>query len=73
MMNSAEKTLRRIRILLALFLVGLVASGITALPLEWEIDMLAAWMGIPAGAGPESLDGLARWIAFVREGLHVTG
>jgi len=71
-MNCAEKTLRRVRILLVLFLIGLVASGITALPLEWEIDTLAAWMGIPPEAEPESLDGLGKWIAFVQEGLHVT-
>jgi len=72
-MNSAKNTLLRVRILLAMFLVGLVASGITALPLEWEIDTLAAWMGIPAEAAPTPLDGLAKWIALVREGLHVTG
>lgn len=72
-MGFTEKTLRQVRTLLALFLVGLVASGITALPLEWEIDTLAAWMGIPTGVEPESLDGLAGWIARVREGLRVTG
>jgi len=72
-MGFAEKTLRRVRILLAIFLVGLVASGFTALPLEWEIDTLAVWMGIPAEVELTSLDGFARWIALVREGLHVTG
>ncbi len=71
-MDNTKQTLRRVRILLALFVVGLVASGITALPLEWEVDTLAAWMGIPPEARPESFDGLHRWIALVREGLHVT-
>lgn len=43
------------------------------MPLEWEINTLAAWMGVPAEAGPESFDGLRGWIAFVRQGLHETG
>jgi hypothetical protein len=64
--------LRGIRVLLGLFMTGLVASGITALPLEWEIDTLAGLIGIPPGATPPSLDGLHGWIAFVRQGLHET-
>ncbi len=71
-MTDNRTVLRRIRVLLGLFVIGLVASGVTALPLEWEIDTLAGLMGIPQAATPESLDGLHRWIAFVRQGLHET-
>jgi len=71
-MTDNRVMLRRVRILLGLFMIGLIASGITALPLEWEIDTLAGLMGIPPAAAPESLDGLHGWIAFVRHGLHET-
>jgi len=72
MAEREEKILSRVRVLLALFLVGLVASGITAVPLQWEIDTLADWMGIPAGVSPDSLEGLHRWITLVRLGLNET-
>lgn len=49
-----------------------MASGITAIPLTWEIDTLARWMAIPPGADPDSLEGMSRWIARVREGLKDT-
>ena len=67
-----DKQLRRIRIVVALFVVGLIASGVTAIPLKWEIDTLASMMGIAPGAAPQSLAGLDRWIALVRQGLHET-
>jgi hypothetical protein len=60
-------TLRTIRIWLALFIVGLVLSGVTAFPLVHELDLLA-WF-IPSGATrPEG--GLLWWILHVRDGLH---
>jgi hypothetical protein len=63
---------RRIRWLLAFFIVCLVASGLTAFPLQWELDTLAAWLGIPEGASPDAYDGLRHWIAKAREGVHAT-
>ncbi len=62
--------LRRIRCMLALIIAGLIASGLTAFPLEREVDLLARLLGIPAGASPEGLGGLRWWIATVRAGLH---
>ena len=62
--------LRRIRWVLGGFVVGLVLSGLTAIPLEREVDLLAAGMGIPVGASPGELAGLRQWIAAVREGIH---
>ena len=60
----------RFRVGLALFLVGLVLSGVTAFPLVWELDVLCAMAGIPADAAPATLTGLSHWLAYVREGLH---
>jgi hypothetical protein len=64
--------LRRTRAILALFIVALVASGLTAIPLEWELNVLARVLGVADGAPPGEYSGLAHWIARVREGLVET-
>jgi len=64
--------LRRIRLLLACFMVGLALSGITAFPLEWELDLLAKWLGAPENAVPGDYTGLIYWIVTVRNGLRAT-
>jgi hypothetical protein len=55
---------RRIRVLLWVFIAGLVLSGATAIPLETELKLLAAW--VPGDSG------LARWVATVRDALVQT-
>jgi hypothetical protein len=64
--------LLRIRVILIFFVVGLVASGLTAFPLEWELDVLAGLVGVAPGAPPEQYTGLQHWIALVRQALHET-
>ena len=62
--------LRRIRAWLTLLIAGLVLSGITAFPLQHELDLLARMLGV-TDATPN--DGSLRgWVAFVRTGLHET-
>jgi hypothetical protein len=61
--------LRRYRLALGFFIVGLVLSGITAFPLLHELELLGRLLGIPATAAPASQTGLNFWIATVREGL----
>jgi hypothetical protein len=56
--------LRRIRILLWIFIVGLVVSGATALPLETELNLLTRWVGGESGT--------AQWILKVRDALVAT-
>lgn len=56
--------LRRIRLLLWIFIAGLCLSGATALPLETELRFLAQWISGDSG--------LARWLARVRDGLVET-
>lgn len=57
--------LRRIRFWLAVFIVGLVLSGVTAFPLTWELGLLVRWFGSGDGA-------LAQWLRTVHTGLVET-
>jgi hypothetical protein len=55
---------RRIRILLWIFIVGLVFSGATAIPLETELSFLTQRAGDTSGA--------AKWFLKIREALVET-
>lgn len=61
--------LRRIRILLGVFTVGLALSGATAIPLETELAWLIRLAGIAPPAEPS---GFAAWLHKVRDGLVQT-
>jgi len=61
--------LTRIRLLVFLFIAGLVLSGITAFPLVHELNLLASWIGADLAAEEGSF---RWWIARVQEGLVVT-
>lgn len=66
-MNSA--TLRIVRVLLAFFMLALVASGLSAIPLQWEVGLLSQWLG--TGSFMQSLwSSLADWISRVNEGVQ---
>ena len=71
-MDQGQTLLRRIRILLAIFIFGLLLSGITAFPLEWELRTLTRLMGVPDAASPEGYSGITAWIITVRNGLSDT-
>ncbi|UCD48937.1 MAG: hypothetical protein JSW27_15540 [Phycisphaerales bacterium] len=58
----------RIRILLGLFVVGLMLSGLTAFPLRIEVDLLQRIVGEGSPTEPW-WPGLARWISFVHRGV----
>jgi hypothetical protein len=70
--DRRRQLLRRIRIVLALFIVGLVLSGLTAVPLVTELDFVARMLGLPHDAAPENYAGLHHWIAQVCVALHDT-
>ena len=71
--NTPRDTrLRRIRLCLALFMVGMILSGMTAFPLQRETEALARLLGIPDALTPANLTGLRYWIATVRDGLRDT-
>jgi hypothetical protein len=63
-MNLPAETLRkRIRLLLLVFIAGLVASGATAVPLETELRILA---------GINGASGLAQWLRRIHTALVET-
>src|SRR5579863_2217142 len=69
-MGNREQLLRRrIRLWTWIFIVGLVVSGATAIPLETELDWLAKFIG---GGTSSQSSGLAGWILRVRDALHDT-
>lgn len=69
MNNSEQKTIeRKIRILICIFIIGLLISGLTAFPLEWELSLLHEW----AIRYLDQNNGLQHWITKVYEGLRLT-
>lgn len=62
--DRASALIGRIRILLWIFIVGLVLSGVTAIPLETELKCLTHWV---SGDG-----GVAQWCLRIREALIET-
>ncbi|MEO7717277.1 MAG: hypothetical protein ABIY70_13840 [Capsulimonas sp.] len=68
--KSIRRLYARIRFVLSLFILGLVVSGATAIPLADELDMLTQWMGLPAAADPRHYTGLDAWLLTVRAALH---
>ncbi|MDP4624899.1 MAG: hypothetical protein NWT08_07160 [Akkermansiaceae bacterium] len=66
-------SLRKIRILTAIIIVGLVVSGVTAFPLLHELNLLAKFFVDTEGnLDPAGYSGLAHWILLVRMGLEDT-
>lgn len=68
---SREQVLRRrIRLLTWFFILGLVISGATALPLNWELGLLVNWLGLSGQTSATATSELSRWLLTVREALH---
>ena len=47
--RQRRREVRRFRWLMGVVIVGLVASGVTAFPLLWEMEVLGAAIGLPEG------------------------
>jgi len=69
MMNAKAATFR-FRIVMTLFIVGLLISGITAFPLLAEMKLLTRWLGLADATSPAGHTGLEFWILTVRFGLE---
>jgi hypothetical protein len=67
--TEQSATLRRIRVVLGLFIFALLASGVTAFPLQRELEWIAASRGTDAGASASG-SGFDHWILTVRDGLR---
>jgi len=60
---------RRIKWLTWLFIVGLVLSGATAIPLTWELDLMVKWLGLGGQTSATATSELGRWLLTAREAL----
>jgi len=71
-MNRAEILRRRIQGLTVLFMAGLVLSGVTAIPLRWEVSRLAIF--IASNDWSSHLHGgvLTDWLSSVQSALDRT-
>ena len=65
--QPASKILRRYRLSLGLFIIGLVVSGITAFPLRHELTWLNSWLEPERHNG-----GWTDWISYVHAGVTQT-
>jgi hypothetical protein len=71
-MTRAEQLQKRIRGLVWLFIVALLISGLTAIPLEWELEVARKLVGAD-GVSPDSVkSGLAFWLTRVHESIKAT-
>jgi hypothetical protein len=52
------------------FIAGLVVSGATAIPLNWELDLLAKWFGLEGQTSATATSELGRWLLSAREALQ---
>ncbi|MCL2622345.1 MAG: hypothetical protein FWD31_01660 [Planctomycetaceae bacterium] len=64
-----KQLLFRIRGLVLFYMAAVLASGITAFPLRWELDVLCQWFGEGTFVG-NGIPSLAAWLAFVRDGIE---
>jgi hypothetical protein len=60
--NTEEKTLRNIRIWIVTFAIILAFSGITAVPVEWELEMLLKLSFLPIG--------LSEWLTTILKAIQ---
>jgi hypothetical protein len=73
--NTTAPLLRRIRLLVAFFIVGLVLSGATAIPIETEVNWLAEFTGarrLVEARDSAPAPAWAEWLCRVQTGLRET-
>jgi hypothetical protein len=74
-MVHSRASLRPVRWLTALFMAGLLLSGITAIPLPAEVDALVQLTGVEARLGSPDAGNSpawAVWLTRIQESLHAT-
>jgi len=72
-MSRQESNLRRrVHALTWLMIVGLVVSGITAIPLKREIDWLVRHTPSIASSSETTTDGVAPWLLKIRDAIRTT-
>lgn len=68
-MNRAAQLRRRIRTWTWLFIIGLILSGATAMPLVTELEWLTKWLGVADQSSATATHELTRWLLLIREAL----
>jgi hypothetical protein len=70
--TTAERPiiLRRIRCAVVVVIIGLLVGGITAFPLQHELELAAKIRGIEGLAPANPSNGFDHWILIVRDGLR---
>ena len=72
-MTQRETQLRRrLKGCTWLLIVGLVISGVTALPLQSELDLLARWLDAQDLTPAQATSAFVKWILIVRDALRDT-
>ncbi len=66
-MNREQILCRRIKLLTWLFITGLVLSGVTAIPLVGEVNLLSNWFG-----ADNQSSGVTHWLLRVQNALAQT-
>lgn len=61
--------IKRVRVLVIIFVAGLVISGLTAFPLKWELDILKHLFVDNTSFLTDMIPQLSEWIAFVYRGV----
>jgi hypothetical protein len=67
-----KQLLLKIRLLVLFFIVALIGSGLTAFPLETELEIICRILGVSPGLPASSYTGLQGWMAWIYEGVKYT-
>ncbi|MBI5842771.1 MAG: hypothetical protein HZB19_21985 [Chloroflexi bacterium] len=68
-MTNKSALQRRIRFLLLFFAFALTVSGLTAIPLRWELDLLDQWFGVNSFMS-QIWPSMAEWISRVNNSVQ---
>ena len=68
-MSREQNLRRRIKCFTWFFIIGLVLSGATAIPLRWELGQLTNWFGLTGQTSTTATSELGRWLLTAREAL----
>ena len=71
-MNRESVLRRRIKWLTWFFIIGLVISGATAIPLVTELKLLTQWFGLEGQTSATATSELGRWLQTASEALQDT-
>jgi hypothetical protein len=66
-----SRRLRQVRFWLSIFMAGLIVSGLTAIPIQWEIDQIKTIIDTTPWLH-DLAPGLIDWLIYVHAGLTAT-